>query len=445
MGRTQPPPALLPFHGLRFRLADPSGTRPAQATGGGPPVLGGLSAVVGPPADIDSDDSARAFVRDRPYSAVRLEVSDTQGELRFAGARKLLARWRRDGILHTDPQPGYYLYEQEFGPADRRQVRRGLFGLVPLDSAAVTVLPHEGTWENNRDRRLQLLRALNASLSPIFLLYQPADNSLSELLAALSAGTPDASGSDDFGETHRLWRIGAPDTVAEIARRMRGQHFIIADGHHRFEAARLFHDEQQRPETGVILALAVATTDPGLLLLPFHRLIRRGPARPWPELLTRLEPWFTMYVQSVGTRSGTDLVAELGEGAMPTIGLLGASGADYAVLTLRSWEVLDRVTPADLPEPVRRLDAVTATELLLNRALVGGPEAEVDFLNDADEGLAAIRGGHADLALLLRPVRLDQVLAVARAGGLMPPKTTSFVPKVPIGLVMHDFQAERGT
>src|SRR5438552_14182123 len=104
MGGTQSPVALLPFHGLRF----------------GDDLPGGIAAVIGPPADIESDDSARAFVRQRPYSAVQLEISDERGELHFRAARELLTRWLRDGMLPADPQPGYYLYEQEFSLRGRR-------------------------------------------------------------------------------------------------------------------------------------------------------------------------------------------------------------------------------------------------------------------------------------------------------------------------------------
>jgi uncharacterized protein (DUF1015 family) len=427
MGLTQPPVALLPFHGLRFRSGLP----------------GGLSAVIGPPADIESDDSARAFVRERPHSAVQLEVSDEPGELSFSGARDLLTRWRRSGVLRIDREPGYYYYEQEFTLHGVRHVRRGLFGLVPLDAPNVLVLPHEGTWEDNRDRRLQLLRALDASLSPLFLLYEPRDSALPDLLARLSAGPPHVSDSDDFGETHRLWHISDPATVAEIARRMAGQPFVIADGHHRFEAAQLYHAEQRRPETGVVLALSVATTDPGTLLLPFHRLLRVRSELDWATLLATLERWFQVYVQSVGAREGAQLVAELGTDELPTIGLIGPGGVDYALLTLRSWDLLEHLVSPDLPGPVRRLDVVAATELVIDRALDGVPAPQIDFTNDPDEALAAVRAHHARLALLLRPARLEQVLDVARAHGRMPPKTTSFVPKVPIGLVMHDFQAER--
>jgi uncharacterized protein (DUF1015 family) len=411
--------ALLPFRGIRFRTD--------------------LAAALGPPTDIVSSAEARAWVRERPHSAVRLEIEDDNAELRFTDAADLLARWLREGVLAQDDAPAYYVYEQSFDEAGRRYARLGVFGLVPLDAPEVCVLPHEETWEENRQRRLQLLRDLHASISPVFLIYDSAKQEMDQLLDAVVAHAPDAIATDSFGNTHRLWVVSDCDDVERLEQSMRGRYFIIADGHHRFAAAQLYHEEQQTPETGVVLACCVAAHDPGIVIRPIHRLITGRDAIDLTSAMGDLAAWFDISTEPVGQRTGGDLLATLSDGDLPEAALVANTGTTLIRLRLRDWS-LGEPYLIDIPEPVRRLDVSVITELVVRQALQIDAEAEprlLTYSSDADDLLAALRAGRADLGLLMRPIRLEQVLAVARAHGKVPAKSTSFVPKVPLGLVMH--------
>lgn len=424
---TDSSPALLPFRGLRFRSDLP----------------GGLSATIGPPYDLDSSDEARAFVAERPYCSVRLEVDDTGNGLTFKAARTLLAHWRQQQVIVQDTVESYYVYEQRFEHDGEWFTRRGIFGLVPVDEPAVDVLPHEETWEENRERRVQLLRELEAAPSPVYLIYKSAGNSPAALLAAVAATRPDACATDISGTEHRLWVVSDPSMTEQLSASMQNQHFVIADGHHRFAAARQYHDEQRRPETALVLACCVEAQDPGIVIRPIHRLIRSRDAIDLATATGMLSGWFDISSSPVGERSGRDLRHALTDGILPEAGIITNGGLTFTHLRLRDWSLVEPLLPGDQNEPANQLDVTVITELLIRRALQLDPASEaIDYFDDAEDILALARKG-TGLGLLMRPIRLSQVFAVARSGDTVPGKSTSFVPKIPVGLVMHDLSGSR--
>lgn len=418
--------ALLPFQALRFRAGLP----------------GGLSGVIGPPADITSSEEALAFVRDRPFSAVRLELSDDPHGVRFLGARRLFDRWVRDGTLQRDPTPSYYVYEQEFVERGVSRTRRGIFGLAPLDAPETVVLPHENTWEENLRRRKRILRDLEASLSPILLLHDAPARALAPLFDAVIDGQPDNSGYDDDGQRHRIWVVTDARRIEEIAALMRGRRYMIADGHHRFAAAKAYHRERRRPETGFIPALCIAQDDPGVVLRAIHRLLRGPLPIDLDTFLTALSRWFQIEPYPGRRRTGAELSHALRDDLPPTC-MLVMPGERNVLATLRSYECIAPLMARRRPA-LRQLDVTIATDVVLAHGLGIDPGSPaIEYTNDPEAVVEAVRTGEASLGILLRPPRIEQVIAVAESHGRMPPKSTSFVPKVPLGLVMYDFLASR--
>jgi uncharacterized protein (DUF1015 family) len=424
------PSSLLTLRGIRFSAE----------------LTGNIATTLGPPADLESSEEAQAFVRKRPFSAVRLEIEDRAGvdpgELRFTQARALLERWLAEGVLIEDAAPSYYVYEQGFDDFGVRRVRRGIIGLVPVDTPGVCVMPHEETWEENRQRRLQLLRDLHASISPVYLIYD-GQKSPSALIDRIIDREPDASGVDDVGESHRLWGVSNPVDLAAIHDLMQSQHYIIADGHHRFAATQLYHQEHGKLDTGLVLACCVSADDPGIVIRPIHRVILSRDMRDWQSGVDVLSEWFDFVVEPVGERSGRELAASLADGDCPQVGVILDGGRSFARLTLKSWEQSEPLLSDEFTGPARQLDVTVVTELLMRRALGIDHDSEaheVLYSNDGNEVLDAVASETAGIGVLLRPMRLSQVLAVARAGGKVPAKSTSFVPKVPVGLVVHEFR-----
>jgi uncharacterized protein (DUF1015 family) len=423
MGSVEKSSSLVPFPGVRFRADLP----------------GGLAATLGPPDDIDSSDEARAFVRGKPFNAVRLEIEDDSESLRFQSARALLDRWRQDDVVAADPTPGYYVYEQAFSDHGERRRRRGIIGLVPLDAPDVCVLPHEETWEENRQRRFQLLCDLEAGISPVFLIYDGPETA--QLLDAIAQRPPLATADAD-NEGHRLWRVSDPGEIDRIARSMQERHFIIADGHHRFAAAQRYHEERATAESALVLACCVEAHDPGIVIRPFHRIVTPPDGFDSTEWLAAVAAWFHVEDAVVGDRSGRDLARSIPGGASPAAGVILSNGRRFVTLRLRDRDAIDPLIPAVVTGPARQLDVTILSELLIHRTLAISADAEPDriaYTTDADEALTATQHDSNTIAILLRPIELQQVLAVARAHGTVPAKSTSFMPKVPIGLVLHEY------
>lgn len=421
--------SLLPFHGLRFRDDLP----------------GEISATLGPPADIESSDEARAFVAGREHNAIRLEIEDAGEELRFAAARALLDQWQTEGVLRRDTQPSYYIYQQEFDDLGVRRARCGVFGLVPLDATDVCVLPHEETWEENRQRRLQLLRDLDAAISPIFLIFDTDQQAHGDAVRAATDREPNVSAIDDAGNHHRMWVVSEAAQVDALREVMQGRHFVVADGHHRYAAARQFHEERGRPETALVLACCVPAHDPGIVIRPIHRMIAGRDPLDLISAMGELDQWFEVSTDPVGDRTGHELEAALGGGDLPVAGVVTNDGVTFVTLRLRSWDHVDELLPDPSSGPSRELDVTVISELVIRRALKIEADAEqrqLSFTSDPSDVLAAVRSGTAGLGVLLRPITLRQVLSVARAHDRVPAKSTAFVPKVPVGLVMQVFGDE---
>jgi uncharacterized protein (DUF1015 family) len=368
-------PHLKPFRALRY---DPG-------------TVGPLDAVVSPPHDVVTPDRREALVTASPYNAVRLLNPESPAE-----AARLIGAWRDEGVLVRETEPAVWILEETFPGLDGgTRTRRGLVARVELlPYSNGQVLPHERTFERQKDARLELLRAVRMKLSPVFLVHEGASPAIPER-------APDMEATLD-GVTSRVWRIAGDDAIAEALGRVDGR-LLIADGHHRYETALAYHEEQGTEESGYVLSTLVSRDDDGLEILPTHRLVSGEP----PELdssfrLTDIEP---------SAEAGTAALAGL-DRDHPAFVLLRR---DSAQLAESEGVELDTAVIDRLPlEDVRYTPSAVAAE-------------------------EAVRGGRADAAFLVRAPTLDQVTAVARAGELLPEKTTYFFPKLTSGLVFSPF------
>ena len=223
---------------------------------------------------------------------------------------------------------------------------------------------------------------------------------------------------------------------------MQEQHFIIADGHHRFAAAQRYHEERRTAESALVLACYVEAHDPGIVIRPFHRIISPPDNVDLTEWLSAIAAWFDIEETPVGSRSGRDLARSLPTGDQPAAGLILDRGCRFVRLRLRDWDAIEPLIPTSVTGPARQLGVTVLSELLIHRSLGISADTEpdrIDYTTDADEAWSATQHNHRKIAVLLRPIELRQVLAVARAHGTVPAKSTSFIPKVPIGLVLHEY------
>jgi len=405
-----------------------------------------LAAAVCPPFDVISPQEQRALHQRSPYNAVRLELAE-DGDERYRRAADTLRRWLEVGVLRRDGSPAFYVYRQQFQYSGRTYSRSVLFARLRLEEwEKGVVLPHERTFGAPKEDRLKLLRAARLNTSPVFLLYKDDRRLIQPSLAECMGAPPLVEFSDGDSGGHALWRVDDSRLTDALSLAFAGETLYVADGHHRYETALGYRDERRavaltwsesEPENFVLAALTAAD-DPGLLVLPIHRLSNTDV--PLAEALDRLARVFE--IEAVP--SSPALLAALAERGRlgSAFGLATAQPPELYLLALRESEVLADLVPQGGSATWRHLDATIATYTVLRYGL-GMDEAQMSdtdslwFSEDANEVLAAVRDGRCRYALLLNPVPIRRILVIADTGERMPQKSTFFYPKVTTGLVFN--------
>lgn len=426
---------LLPFRAYRYN----------------PAVAGDLAALVSPPYDVIPEEHREALHRRHPYNAIRLILGedlagDDVRENRYARSARYFAEWVKAGVLVREPAPAYYVVRQTFpDAAGAERTRTGLVAAARLEPYGTgVVFPHEQTFPRPKEDRLRLMRAIPANLEQILVLYDGPADPVRRLWDWVAATRPVADFGDDLGMRTRFWVVREPEGVAAITAAFRDRRLFIADGHHRYEAALLFREEMRAADAApaetrdrraynYLTMSLVHVEDPGLLILPTHRLLAPFPGADASSIRRALEAAGSLTPWPLG-RAGEGLPGLLGalEEAREGCPVGCAWGAGEGGLL-----VIPGVRGSS---PVDALDAVQVHERilapLLARAGAGADEA-VSYTRDAPAAAAAVRQGKQCLALFLRPPAVEQVVAVALAGGRMPQKTTYFYPKILTGLLFQ--------
>lgn len=408
-----------------------------------------LSSAICPPFDTISPQEQQELHRKAPYNAVRLELPLRNGDP-YLRAAETLHRWLEEDVLLRDPSPAFYLHRQEFRLEGRTYRRLHLLARLRLEPwERGIVRPHEQTFSGPKEDRLRLLRATRVNTSPVFLLYRDSTNKIHQLLRRATAGPPLLEFQGEEEQSHLLWRLDDPDLTGAIPRAFAGETLYLADGHHRFETALSYREEvraaspkwsEDRPENFTLAALT-SVEDPGLIVLPIHRLINAGP--PLEVLLGRLQPIFDVEALP----SPEALLAALAERGrqVPTFGLTAADSPDLFLVTLHRPQDLDPLLPQDRSPAWRRLDPAIATYGIIRHGL-GLEETQMGridvvwYSESAREAIDCVRQGRCRYALLLNPVPARTILALADAGERMPQKSTFFYPKLPTGLLFNPLE-----
>jgi uncharacterized protein (DUF1015 family) len=411
-------PEILPLRALRY---DPDRT-------------GGLQDVVAPPYDV-IDDAQRLELEARsPFNVVQIDLP-RGGEDRYDHAARLLDAWEDEGIVVRDAVPALWTLEQDYtGPDGRPRTRLGFFARVRVQEyGAGRIRPHERTHPGPREDRLRLTRATHANLSPIFSLYSDPSGAARAALAAPRAW---AQTTDPDGTVNRLGRITDPDTIASVQGVLADAELLIADGHHRYETARVYAEEVggEGPHRYVMMCL-VALEDPGLTVFPTHRLVSGLTAEQKEALAGVLRADFAPEQLA----DSAQLVP--GSSEEVRIGYIDAHFKAPYMLTLRDPAIADAALPGRAA-PYRRLDTAVLEGLILKDTL-GMTDEDIDHLDglgyarDLDQALELIDDGSYDAAFLMAPTPVTRVQEVAASGESMPPKSTYFFPKVPTGLLFN--------
>jgi uncharacterized protein (DUF1015 family) len=407
---------VVPFRGERYRAAER------------------LSALIAPPYDVIPPlERARLAALDQ-HNIVHVLLPEApsgwSGGDRYAWAAERLAAWRRGGVLTRDPEPAAYVMAQDFAlPTGERRTRLGAFGALAAEGyESRRVRPHEKTHAGPKADRLALLRATATNVESIFLIAPDPDGALEAALQAVAARKPDATAQLD-GVGIRLWVVRGTD-VSRFP--FPGAPLYIADGHHRYETASAH--ARDNPAADRVLAFIASARDPGLAVLPTHRLIF-GAGRDPDQLLDLWRRFFDVG-RLAPCADRMERLAQLG--ASGTACLVALPGGRDLSLVLRKDAPLDDVPGLSKSLALRSLDVAVVEELVVKELLRLDPSTPtLTYTADARGAFEAVRRGAAASAVLLNGTRVQQVFAVADAGEFMPPKSTYFVPKVPSGLVLR--------
>jgi uncharacterized protein (DUF1015 family) len=403
-----------------------------------PSTVGSLEDVIAPPYDVIDDAERAQLLARSPFNVVEIDLPQVNGGDPYQHASDTLDEWRHQGIVVTEREPAMWALEQRYtAPDGEERTRRGFFARVRVeDYGAGRIRPHERTHPGPKEDRLKLTRATRANLSPIFSLFPDPDNAAGDALERATGGEPFGTASDADGTQNTLWRIGEPELIAELQGAVADAELLIADGHHRYETARIYAEEiGGEGEHRYVLMFLCSLSDPGLTVFPTHRLLSNLKDSEVQERLgAALKRDFE--VERIDAE-------ELEPPPSDTVqfGYMDSHFKQPFRLTLKDQSIADEALPG-MPEPYRRLDTAVLEALILHGAL-GMSEDDISHLNglgyskNLEDARTGVESGAWDAGFFMRATPVEQVREVAEAGESMPPKSTYFYPKVPTGLVFN--------
>ena len=418
-----------------------------------PHKVGHLSKVVSQPYDRIGPDLQEQYYQLHPYNVVRLikgqdSEDDTAENNVYTRARDYCQTWLDAGYLLRDTQPALYVYRQTFTLPDGTERTRQAFltalKLVEFDEGIV--LPHERTLSGPKVDRLNLLRATAFNFELIFMLYPDPQNQVNALFdAAIGDRSPDADVQELFEKDVRqqMWVVSNAQVIAAVQETMAPKRgLIIADGHHRYETALNYRAEMRArypdaPSNAAFnyaLVSLVSMDDPGLTILPTHRLIHDYTAQTPAQLLANAAQYF-----EVAPLAGREHLETALTEATPADRRIGFYDGRYHLLRLKSPAIMDQVVPDRAPE-WRQLDVSILHELIIERVMgISKKQVEakeyLDYYRSLDQALAQVDEGEAQCLFILNPTRIVEVKACSETGEKMPQKSTDFYPKMISGLV----------
>ena len=418
-----------------------------------PQLVKDLAEVICPPYDIISPQLQQELYQRHPHNFVRLEHNrelpqDTTQDNKYTRSAAVLERWLQEKVMVADEKPTVYLHDHYFRHNKREYRRRGIITGVRLQEWADNVIrPHEGTLAEHTTDRLSLLWVCQANTSPIMALFEDKEGDVAELLDKIAKTPPLLSSSESDGERHDLWAINEPEALRKIGDSLSSRPFYIADGHHRYESALSYQRERRgcsESPTGkeafnFVMMELVDFADPGLVILPAHRLVRGMSKAALAELAARLNSFFEVEELPIGKDDIWGQIDGLLSGGEPgevRLVLLGLSEGNLLRLRLRDFNGAGRMMPHFHSELYKRLD-VDIVDGVIPREPGESGQSVISYSYDGQEAVGRVLSQEYQLAFLLSPVRAEVVKAIADAGDKMSRKATYFYPKAPAGLVLH--------
>ncbi len=420
--------------------------RPFKAIRYNNELIDSMEQVIAPPYDVLNADEQLSLYQLSQYNIIRLEYGttypdDNADHNRYSRAAQTLSSWLTEGILQPEEQKMFYLYEQTFTYGEVQYNRRGIIAALKVEKySSGKVLPHEQTFSAPKTDRLELLKKTRTNISPIFTLFPDPEAYISKLLSEISTTAPLFTLEDHSGQRHRITRIDNPALQTEIVQLMKPQALLIADGHHRYETA-LNYKGLERNRTGsaadYILTVLVSMKEPGLLMLPTHRMIGKLTDKAAEKLINICKHNFAVeLMNNPKSRCEKDLQAEWKK--------VTRAENSFAIITPDFTALL--IPKAETGK--ERLGVELLHELIIEPFL-NLPEITDEIKNsltyphDFETIRKAVSNENRDsIAFILDPIPVEKVYSRALQGIIMPQKTTYFYPKLPSGLLLRNLDLD---
>ena len=426
---------IVPFRGVRYTTGDPEE----------------LSQLLAPPYDMISEKQRRVLAKRSSHNIVHLVLPRSAQH-----AAKLMELWQWKGILKRDKDPSFYVLHQTFTWEGKKENRYGLIALVRIESPeTANILPHEHTFPKPQGERLTLLQATRSNLDCIFSIFEDPKRKIEKMIKKSPKRKRVAKGFAPDGTECEFIQIPAGRFHKKLIDAFKGRRLLIADGHHRYEAARQYRDKQmvgrlpfQNLAHDYIMMYLLPNGSQGLHLLPYHRVVRDLSDNQIPTFLRALEDYFHIepipFDKKTQRKAWETLQRKVGQGGgkETRFGLSLADQNAYLLLRLRKRASLENYYPAKQSRDLKNLDVNILRYLVFDHLLGLGNDytqghRKVLFYTDADEALEELHRKRAQMLFLLKPVSVATVFKIAKNGEMMPQKSTNFYPKVPTGFCIR--------
>ena len=424
-----------PFRGIRYDTA----------------VAGPMSDLVCPPYDVISPAMERELLERSEHNMVRLELAEIEGPApvgRYADAAGAFSRMLASDVLRRDEAPAYYVLRQRFAFGGRQWQRLGVLGALRLAELGTDVLPHEVTRPGPKEDRLELMRAAEANFSPLMMLYRDPSGRISDEVATVTEHEQPSASFDFDGDDLTLWTVDRASSTAAVQSALAGERAYVADGHHRYETAIVYRDERggsagEGSAWAYVLTCMIAFDDPGLLVLPYYRVVHGLDSSRLGELQNLLATLFDRTPASASPidAAGLDRVVSAAAATQPVLGLV-ERGAAPSLLSPRA-SVVPELEHGAGPEALSQtVEAVVLQEKVLRPLLGDAFVDHVAYVHDGREALEMVERGDGQAAFFIKGVPPPVFEAIVGAGIRLPAKSTYFHPKLPSGLVINPLSGD---
>ena len=410
-----------------------------------------------PPYDVISPAEQDELYNLHDFNFIRLILGkefpgDGEYNNKYVRSAAFLDGWLRHQILLQDAKPAFYIYEQRFTSAGKKYTRLGFIGLLRLeDMGRGKVFPHEETYPRAKLDRLQLMRATFSDLDSVFSFYSDEKIRVQKILKKFMKRKPAIDITFRDRVKHRLWRVDKKAAIEKIVKEMKDKAIFIADGHHRYEAANRFKTELKMRNTKFseeeaynhIMMYFTVVEDKGLVVLPIHRVVHHLAALSPEKFIQDLEQYFEVETYTASKKTvqkiRKKLLKDLFKRGLEKHAFgLYLGGNDYYLLTLKDEKMIEEMVEEEKPKAWKKLDVTILHYTIFDRILGIAQETEdkVTYTKDAEEAFALVESKKAQIAFLLNPTKIEEIISIASKLGKMPHKSTYFYPKLLSGLAL---------